>query len=207
MNCRHSDLKLGATLSDLKEFCMSFDAHNKGLTLTNASQIRTVHNSFARQTLFELDNKKAQKEEDVFHFIGYVPIDGRLYELDGLKEGPIDLGTIAPGQDWLNVVRPIIQKRIDKYSEGEIHFNLMALVSDRQMIYQRQIAQILKESSDSDMDTDTKQIEVARLRSLIEDDIAKKKRYKVCVVGATFLVINAMTSEILKNIPIYFVSG
>lgn len=183
MNCRHSDLKLGPTLSDLKEFCMSFDAHNKGLTLTNASQIRTVHNSFARQTLFELDNKKAQKDEDVFHFIGYVPIDGRLYELDGLKEGPIDLGTIAPGQDWLSVVRPIIQKRIDKYSEGEIHFNLMALVSDRQIIYQRQIAQILKESSDSDMDTDTKQIEVARLRSLIEDDIAKKKRYKVCGVG------------------------
>lgn len=188
MNCRHPDLKLGPTLSDLKEFCMSFDAHNKGLTLTNASQIRTVHNSFARQTLFELDNKKAQKDEDVFHFIGYVPIDGRLYELDGLKEGPIDLGTIPPGQDWLSVVRPIIQKRIDKYSEGEIHFNLMALVSDRQMIYQRQIAQILKESTDSDMDTDTKQIEVARLRSLIEDDIAKKKRYKVLLVWAVFFV-------------------
>lgn len=176
---------------------MSFDAQNKGLTLTNASQIRTVHNSFARQTLFELDNKKAQKDEDVFHFIGYVPIDGRLYELDGLKEGPIDLGTIAPGQDWLNVVRPIIQKRIDKYSEGEIHFNLMALVSDRQMIYQQQIAKILKESSDSDMDTDTKQIEVARLRSLIEDDIAKKKRYKVCGVGAAalHLLINTMASN------------
>lgn len=179
MNCSHQDLTLGPTLSDLKEFCISFDAQNKGLTLTNASQIRTVHNSFARQTLFELDNKKAQKDEDVFHFIGYVPINGRLYELDGLKEGPIDLGVIPPGQDWVNVVRPIIQKRIDKYSEGEIHFNLMALVSDRQLIYQRQIDQILKSSSDNDMDTDTKQVEVARLRSLIEDDLAKKKRYKV----------------------------
>lgn len=158
---------------------MTFDAQNKGLALSNASQIRAVHNSFARQTLFELDNKRAAKEEDVFHFIGYVPIDGRLYELDGLKEGPIDLGAIPPNSDWVDVVRPIIQKRIDKYSEGEIHFNLMAIVSDRQLIYQRRIDEILSGTGDSDMDTDTKQVEVARLRSLIEDDMAKKKRYKV----------------------------
>lgn len=54
------------------------------------------------------------KEEDVFHFVGYMPIDGRLYELDGLKEGPIDLGPVAANQDWLEVVRPIIEKRIQK---------------------------------------------------------------------------------------------
>lgn len=179
MNCNHSDLKLGSTLSDLKEFCISFDALNKGLTLSNASTIRTVHNSFARQTLFELDNKKANKDEDVFHFVGYVPIDGRLYELDGMKEGPIDLGAVGSDQEWLNVARPIIEKRIEKYSEGEIHFNLMAIVSDRQIIYQRQIDQILNGSSDNEMDTDTKHTEIARLRSLIEDDLAKKKQYKV----------------------------
>lgn len=179
MNCAHQDLKLGQTLTDLKEFCCTFDAQNKGLALSNASQIRAVHNSFARQTLFELDNKKAAKDEDVFHFIGYVPIDGRLYELDGLKEGPIDLGAIPPNHDWVDVVRPIIQKRIDKYSEGEIHFNLMALVSDRQLIYQKKIDDILSGTSEDDMDTDTKQVEVARLRSLIEDDVAKKKQYKV----------------------------
>lgn len=54
------------------------------------------------------------KDEDVFHFVGYMPIDGRLYELDGLKEGPIDLGAVGSGQDWLDVVRPIIDKRIKK---------------------------------------------------------------------------------------------
>lgn len=137
-----------------------------------------MHNSFARQTLFELDNKRVNKDDDVFHFVSYVPVNGRLYELDGLKEGPIDLGTVGTDQDWLNVVRPIIEKRMEKYSEGEIHFNLMAVVSDRQVIYQRKIDRLLNDDKDA-MDTDAKELEIARLRGLIEDDIAKKKQYKV----------------------------
>uniref|UniRef100_U5EXX5 Ubiquitin carboxyl-terminal hydrolase n=1 Tax=Corethrella appendiculata TaxID=1370023 RepID=U5EXX5_9DIPT len=179
LNTKHSDITLGETLSDFKDFCLSFDAYNKGLAMSNASQIRTVHNSFARQTLYELDNKNANKDDDVFHFISYMPIDGRLYELDGLKEGPIDLGAVAPDQNWIDVVRPIIEKRIQKYSEGEIHFNLMALVSDRQLIYQRQIDELLKSSGDEDMETDAKQSEIARLRMLIDDEVSKRKRYKI----------------------------
>uniref|UniRef100_A0A182NM32 Ubiquitin carboxyl-terminal hydrolase n=1 Tax=Anopheles dirus TaxID=7168 RepID=A0A182NM32_9DIPT len=176
LNATHTDINLGTTLADFKEFACTFDAYNKGLALSNASQIRTVHNSFARQTLFELDNKSSGKE-DVFHFVGYVPIDGRLYELDGLKEGPIDHGAVGPGQQWLQVVRPIIEKRILKYSKGEIHFNLMAIVSDRQLIYQRQIDALLK-VDDGEMETDLRQDEISRLRMLIEDEVAKRKRYR-----------------------------
>lgn len=114
LNCKHPDLVLGTKLTEFKEFCTSFDAYNKGLTLSNAAHIRAVHNSFSRQTLFELDNKSQNKDEDVFHFVGYIPIEGRLYELDGLKEGPIDLGPVGPDHEWLNVVRPIIEKRMQK---------------------------------------------------------------------------------------------
>ncbi|XP_055911199.1 ubiquitin carboxyl-terminal hydrolase isozyme L5 [Eupeodes corollae] len=178
LNCNDEDIKLGDTLTNFKEFCQCFDPYNKGLTLSNASQIRTVHNSFARQTLFELDSKNQNKDEDVFHFIGYIPIDGRLYELDGLKEGPIDLGAIETSQNWIDVVRPIIEKRMQKYSEGEIHFNLMAIVSDRQMIYQKQIDKLLT-ADENAMETDDKQVEVARIRSMIEDEIVKRKRYRI----------------------------
>jgi len=179
LNCSHDDIKLGPTLNDFKEFCQSFDPYNKGLTLSNAAQIRTVHNSFARQTLFELDTKNQNKDEDVYHFIGYIPIDGRLYELDGLKEGPVDLGAVATGQNWIDVVRPIIEKRMQKYSEGEIHFNLMAIVSDRQKIYQQQIDKLMSAGDDAMETEDDRQTEVAKLRSLIEYEIEKRKRYKI----------------------------
>lgn len=179
LNCKHKDIKLGETLTNFKEFCQCFDPYNKGLTLSNASQIRTVHNSFARQTLFELDSKNQNKDEDVYHFIGYVPIDGRLYELDGLKEGPIDLGAIVSGQNWIDIVRPIIEKRMNKYSEGEIHFNLMAIVSDRQKIYQQQIDKLLTGGEEAMETDDDRETEIAKFRFLVGNEIEKRKRYRI----------------------------
>ncbi|XP_049827201.1 ubiquitin carboxyl-terminal hydrolase isozyme L5 [Schistocerca gregaria] len=177
-NCIHADISLGSTLTEFRDFCQSFDANMKGLALTNSQTIRTVHNSFARQTLFEYESKLASKNDEVYHFVGYVPIEGRLYELDGLKEGPIDLGPVASDADWLEVVRPIIEKRIKKYSEGEIHFNLMAIVSDRRMIYERKIQDIQKQVEENGMETDAQQSEIARLKVLIEEEEAKIKRYQ-----------------------------
>lgn len=129
MNIASSDVKLGSTLGDFKDFVSSFDAVMKGLALSNSESIRTVHNSFSHQNLFEFDSKKADKDDDVFHFVSYIPIDGRIYELDGLKEGPIDHG--AAGENWTETVRPIIEARMQRYKEGEIHFNLMSVVEDK----------------------------------------------------------------------------
>lgn len=75
--------------------------------------IFVLYNIF-RQTLFEYDTKQASKDDDVFHFVSYVPIDGRLYELDGLKDGPMDLGPCPVGDQWVQAAKPIIQKRINK---------------------------------------------------------------------------------------------
>lgn len=179
MNSKHEDLKLGTTLSELKDFCQSFDPQMKGLTISNSSVIRSVHNSFARQTLFELDPTAAPKSEDVFHFVGYVPIDGRLYELDGLKPGPIDLGPVTNEAEWTEVVKPIIEKRIKKYSEGEIHFNLMAIVSDRKMIYEKQIQALQKQVDEGGMETDFQQSEMSRLKLLIDEEENKVKQYQI----------------------------
>ena len=68
-------------------------------------------------------------------YVAYVPIKGRLYELDGLREGPLDHGAIPSGQDWIATVKPIIEARISKYQAGEIHFNLMAVIQDKLVNY------------------------------------------------------------------------
>uniref|UniRef100_A0A8C6LLN9 Ubiquitin carboxyl-terminal hydrolase n=1 Tax=Nothobranchius furzeri TaxID=105023 RepID=A0A8C6LLN9_NOTFU len=105
LNCTHADMLLGDTLTEFREFSLSFDAAMKGLALSNSEVIRQVHNSFARQQMFEFDAKSSAKDEDAFHFVSYVPVNGRLYELDGLREGPIDLGACNQ-DDWINAVRP-----------------------------------------------------------------------------------------------------
>ncbi|XP_077013390.1 ubiquitin carboxyl-terminal hydrolase isozyme L5 isoform X3 [Tamandua tetradactyla] len=185
LNCTHQDVHLGETLSEFKEFSQSFDAAMKGLALSNSDVIRQVHNSFARQQMFEFDAKTSAKEEDAFHFVSYVPVNGRLYELDGLREGPIDLG-VCNQDDWINAVRPVIEKRIQKYSEGEIRFNLMAIVSDRKMIYEQKIAELQRQLAEEPMDTDQGnnmlsaiQSEVAKNQMLIEEEVQKLKRYKI----------------------------
>ncbi|XP_022200069.1 ubiquitin carboxyl-terminal hydrolase isozyme L5 [Nilaparvata lugens] len=174
LNCKHPDLVLGSTLTEFKDFSQTFDCYLKGLALSNSQKIRSVHNSFARQTLFEFDSKSASKDDETYHFVGYVPIDGRLYELDGLKEGPIDLGPIpadSAESDWTQVVKPIIEKRIKKYNEGEIHFNLMALVSDRKMKYEKRLAELEGVAGAEQ--------EITRLQLLIEVEETKVRQYRV----------------------------
>ena len=84
----------------------------------------------------------ASKDDDVFHFVSYVPIDGRLYELDGLKEGPVDHGAVPESGEWLDLAAPIIEQRMARYQQGEIHFNLMALVQDRLTNLNKQLAAV-----------------------------------------------------------------
>ncbi|XP_072430015.1 ubiquitin carboxyl-terminal hydrolase isozyme L5 isoform X3 [Chiloscyllium punctatum] len=176
----------GSIVQDSRLEKIFFAKQMKGLALSNSEVIRQVHNGFARQQMFEFDAKTAGKEEDAFHFVSYFPVHGRLYELDGLREGPIDLGACNQ-DDWVSAVRPVIEKRIQKYSEGEIRFNLMAIVSDRKMIYERKIKDLQRQLSEEEpMDTDQSnsvinsiQSEVAKYQMLIEEENQKLKRYKI----------------------------
>ncbi|XP_071948052.1 ubiquitin carboxyl-terminal hydrolase isozyme L5-like [Antedon mediterranea] len=189
LNCKHKDFNLGTTLTDFKQFSQSFDPTMKGLSISNSDTIKQVHNSFSRQQMFEFD-KSMSKDSDAFHFVGFMPIDGRLYELDGLKDGPIDLGK-CDQDDWLKTATPAIEERISKYNAEEIHFNLMAIVSDLKMVYEQKLSQLAeklieKQNEPEDMETDNTEslvcnmeAEMARLQEKIEQENKKMQQYQV----------------------------
>ena len=52
-------------------------------------------------------------DQDSFHFIAYIPHEGRLYEMDGLQESPICHGAID-GTDWLQKAQTVLNQRIEK---------------------------------------------------------------------------------------------
>ncbi|ORZ10299.1 ubiquitin carboxyl-terminal hydrolase L5 [Lobosporangium transversale] len=134
-------IDLGEELTNFKSFVSDFPAELKGVAITNSDLIRTVHNSFARSDPFinEMNDPGSKEKEDLFHFIAYTPINGQLYELDGLQEGPRNHGP-CPGDSWLEKVGPIIQARMAQYAGGEIRFNLMAVVDDRIKVYEEKKA-------------------------------------------------------------------
>eukprot|EP00585_Thalassiosira_rotula_P012947 CAMPEP_0196133314 /NCGR_PEP_ID=MMETSP0910-20130528/2587_1 /TAXON_ID=49265 /ORGANISM="Thalassiosira rotula, Strain GSO102" /LENGTH=364 /DNA_ID=CAMNT_0041393025 /DNA_START=62 /DNA_END=1153 /DNA_ORIENTATION=+ len=153
-------LILGKTLSNFKSFTSHFPPDLRGEAIGSSDEIRAAHNSFGRaEDAFLSDPSRAKRaatdDDDVFHFIAYVPHegDGCVYELDGLQAGPIrvgsyrpeigdentthdnnnngDGGTTSSDMDWIRVARNAIQTRLASYSSTEIKFNLMAVVQDK----------------------------------------------------------------------------
>lgn len=92
-------------------------------------------------------NPDADLNQEVYHFIGYVPFRGKVWELDGLKSGPVEVGELpAPisssgsgatvHRNWMDVVRPVLRMKMRRYGGGDdetgsIRFNLLAIVDDQ----------------------------------------------------------------------------
>ncbi|KAJ6585148.1 hypothetical protein B0H19DRAFT_1059424 [Mycena capillaripes] len=77
--------------------------------------------------------KEEPDGEEAYHFIGYVPAYGKVWELDGLKSGPLEVGELSDDADaekksWMDVVRPALRMKMQKYGGDNIRFSLLALV-------------------------------------------------------------------------------
>lgn len=109
------DLDLGGSISSFKEATQLLKPAYRGQKLGENEHIRSLHNSFARRmdvlnADLALSNevsawKKRRKtkrrggksmsssdEDSSFHFIAFVPIDGVVWRLDGLRRQPVSLG-------------------------------------------------------------------------------------------------------------------
>mmetsp|Transcript_108218 Transcript_108218/g.304950 ORF Transcript_108218/g.304950 Transcript_108218/m.304950 type:complete len:378 (+) Transcript_108218:125-1258(+) len=145
MNVPAEKLDIGPHLKEFKEFTGQLDPQMKGLAIENSEVIRKAHNSFRHQSSFEIVQEKDAKGDDAFHFVGYICHEGKVYELDGLKKGPVLIGDVPAGTSWLEPVREEIQRRIQEYSQKaatsgeaaggsvELRFNLMSIVANRLM--------------------------------------------------------------------------
>ncbi|XP_030230584.1 ubiquitin carboxyl-terminal hydrolase BAP1 isoform X1 [Gadus morhua] len=149
LNC--SGVELGITLSRMKAFTKGFGPESKGYAIGNAPELAKAHNSHARPEPRHLPEKQngisAVRTMEAFHFVSYVPIKDRLFELDGLKAYPIDHGPWGEEEEWTDKARRVIMERIGLATAGEpyhdIRFNLMAVVPDRRIKYESKL-EILK---------------------------------------------------------------
>lgn len=126
-------IEIGSELSSFKEFTHGFPSDLRGEALSNSEAIRSAHNAFARASPFVDETQRTARgdddEADLYHFIAYTPVNGVLYELDGLQPFPISHGACDPDA-FPDRVIDVLQRRIARYPDGEIRFNLMAVVRD-----------------------------------------------------------------------------
>ncbi|CAD8177824.1 unnamed protein product [Paramecium pentaurelia] len=125
LNC--PQIEIGEALKNYKEFAIALDPKERGNCLGAVEVIKTAHNSFARPEpfIFSNEKKKAKEGDDIFHFVSYIPFKGKVYELDGLQEGPILIGEYQ--DDWIVKAKEAILKRIQHYQEKETAFTLLAV--------------------------------------------------------------------------------
>lgn len=178
LNC--SGVELGTTLSRIKAFTKGFSPESKGYAIGNAPELARAHNSHARPEPRHLPEKQngisTVRTMEAFHFVSYVPIKDRLFELDGLKAYPIDHGPWGEDEEWTDKARRVIMERIGLATAGEpyhdIRFNLMAVVPDRRIKYESKL-EILKRNRQTVLEGLQKMIQ------LTQTEAAHEKKHQV----------------------------
>lgn len=129
-----ADIDVGDELANLRLFTLEFDPEMCGDTLSNSELIRTVHNSFSAPKF--IDTSEGQKpprddeDDGLFHFVAYLNIHNTIYELDGLKQFPIQHGLLSNADEFYEKLPQVLQRRISKYA-GEIRYSLLAITCDK----------------------------------------------------------------------------
>lgn len=93
---------------------------------SNLSSAQTLLSSSPNLASSSANGSSSSSGNEIFHFICFVPINGRLYELDGLKPYPVDHGSLfidAPydnssASNWTIKFKQIIRQRLNSFNNG-----------------------------------------------------------------------------------------
>jgi ubiquitin carboxyl-terminal hydrolase L5 len=142
LNATHIRDKWGNILQEFHSFTAAFPPNLRGVAVASSEEIKTAHNKFARpEALWEDPGSRTAPpgQGEAFHFVAYVPSADKttVYELDGLQKGPIVVGQVADGTDWLTVASQALQERMQA---AHIKFNLMAVTADPRVAWRQQLS-------------------------------------------------------------------
>jgi ubiquitin carboxyl-terminal hydrolase L5 len=160
MNITSDRVDLGQHLNDFKSFTSLFSPEDKGAAIGDHSVIRNAHNSFSEPELFIIDERDKDKGEkgDAFHFISYVPFQGVLYEIDGLKAGPYKICDYSTESEWKEKLLIEINKRTSTYTENDF-FACMAMVPDKIEAWEREINELKSGKMTLDVENQIKELQ------------------------------------------------
>ncbi|KAI8950223.1 cysteine proteinase [Xylaria longipes] len=165
-------VKFGPELEEFRYTTKSLPPPHRGHALDTNDFIRAIHNSVARRNdlLSEdllLDNKlesaskrkaaparkkrktsnpnKRNHEPSAYHYIAFVPVDGQVWELDGLESLPLCLGPCPPDapDTWLHIASEAIQNRMSRQDDEYPSFNLLAICQSPLVTLSQNLARLL----------------------------------------------------------------
>ena len=122
MNCMDRVSKDSTFLNKFRSDAKNANARERGELFGSA--LRGLHDEVSGRGQTEAPKPNADLD---FHFITLVPVGGRLYELDGNNDGPIDLGAVDDSQQAFLTAAVAHVKDVYIAPFPESHFSMMAL--------------------------------------------------------------------------------
>ncbi|KAJ1511295.1 hypothetical protein HMI54_000650 [Coelomomyces lativittatus] len=152
-----------------------------------------------------MDEKVRDEDaEDNFHFIAYVPIDGCIYELDGLLGGPVQVGKfdVSESKSWVRNLLPVLEHRMNSYYGREIRFSILSVIRSKLDRLEEQLKKVNEQAQNGTLSMEVAENERNLLLSKIIEQKEKHQRYKkenACrrhnFVPLIFEILKQMSSE------------
>ena len=135
-------IEIGQNLKEIKLSMNEMDYIKKGIFLSNCQILKKEHNRFKI-----IESNLNDEEADIYHFVTFIHFKNSIYEIDGLREGPILIEENIEFKDWISKVIPYLKEKINLFSNNEIKFNLMALTPDKLELLKTNKEKLLKQKN------------------------------------------------------------